>query len=331
MISALQCPHCASTTLQQTPDAVICGGFTRRFPIEQSVVNTLVEPDSEVVRELQGMLQEAHHRNEPYKTIEELIDRRQPHVTNQQEREDGLKGQPRNYYLSTRLNVERAIRSINLPAHGNVLEIGGENEFPFLTPFRDRGMDCYVVNIHFAYDDPEKFVHWPNKIAGDMNHLPFRDGFFDVVLTSATTHHSGDLDRTVAEIARVTKPGGNVLILNDPLCGTVKHMWERLSGAHQYRQGGDRNDLIHENEYSLGLYRRLFRKHGLRIEESFFSEFYDQKLSSSDVSGVRWAPVAKLVSMMWRVPPLRSAILRFGLPLGQRVLGLEMNMILARE
>ena len=45
--------------------------------------------------------------------------------------------------------------------------------------------------------------------------LPFPDGRFDVVLTVAALHHvadAGDVRRTLAEMVRVTRPGGRVLV-----------------------------------------------------------------------------------------------------------------------
>ena len=315
-IAALRCPYCHHSPLSQEHESLRCTSCGVVFPITHGVINTLIKPDSEVVRELQGMLHEAHERNEPWQTIEELIVRRVPHVTSQQEREDALRDQPKNYYRSTRLNVEQAMGTIDLQGRKSVLEIGGENEFPFLKPFHARGMECFVTNIHFSYDDPEQFSPWVTKVAGDMNRLPFRDGYFDVVLMSATSHHSPDLDLTIGEIARVTRPGGVVLVLNDPIHGVAKHSLYKLRGTPGFAKGGGRTELIHENEYTVGQYRRSFRRHGLRLRASLFPGYYDEKLSSGDVGGVRWSSIARAVSLLWRVRPLRRMMKSVGLPLG---------------
>jgi SAM-dependent methyltransferase len=43
---------------------------------------------------------------------------------------------------------------------------------------------------------------------GDVQELPFEDGSFDVVIAAWMLYHVPDLDRGVAEIARVLRPGG---------------------------------------------------------------------------------------------------------------------------
>ncbi len=49
---------------------------------------------------------------------------------------------------------------------------------------------------------------------GDGEHLPFAEAEFDVAATLRTLHHTGDPELLVAELARVTKPGGTVLVVD---------------------------------------------------------------------------------------------------------------------
>lgn len=330
LLDALQCHRCGGQAFDEQAEAVRCRGCGLAFPKVHGVVNTLVPPCPEVCRELNGLMREARERGEDVNEIDQFIVRRVPRVTTQREREAAHDGGPRNYYLSTRLNLDQALERIDLSGRRTVLEIGAEHEFSFLRPFRDRGLTCYATNIYFFYDDPEKFQPWPRKVAGDMNDLPFRDGFFDVVLVSATTHHSPNLDRTIREISRVTRPGGLVLILNEPTAGLIKHLWDRFGNNPAFRKGGERNGLIHENEYSVGLYRRLFRKHGLRLKTSVLSRYYEEKLLRREVKGVRWEIVARVVAGVWSVRAARPLLRAVGLTFGQRLLGLEMNVVLEK-
>lgn len=49
---------------------------------------------------------------------------------------------------------------------------------------------------------------------GELEDLPIKDGSVDVALLSQALHHASDPARAVAEAARITAPGGRVLILD---------------------------------------------------------------------------------------------------------------------
>src|SRR5690348_17110846 len=51
-------------------------------------------------------------------------------------------------------------------------------------------------------------------VEGDGTELPFRDGDFDLAATHRTLHHIARPDLVVAELARVTRPGGRVLVVD---------------------------------------------------------------------------------------------------------------------
>jgi len=45
--------------------------------------------------------------------------------------------------------------------------------------------------------------------------LPYEDAYFDAVTVVHVLHHAADPDRLVSEIARVAKPGGRLMIIED--------------------------------------------------------------------------------------------------------------------
>ncbi len=45
---------------------------------------------------------------------------------------------------------------------------------------------------------------------GKAESLPFRNGFFDLVISSAVLEHVGDIEETIREMFRVLKPGGKI-------------------------------------------------------------------------------------------------------------------------
>jgi SAM-dependent methyltransferase len=64
---------------------------------------------------------------------------------------------------------------------------------------------------------------------GDVQELPFGDGEFDCAVANWVLHHVTDLDRAVAELARVLRPGGRLV------AGTLGRdhmgeMWQLVGG-----------------------------------------------------------------------------------------------------
>jgi SAM-dependent methyltransferase len=57
---------------------------------------------------------------------------------------------------------------------------------------------------------------------GDIQELPFDDGFFDTVVAAWMLYHVPDLDRGLAEVARVLKPGGALIAVTN----SVRHLEE---------------------------------------------------------------------------------------------------------
>jgi len=69
-------------------------------------------------------------------------------------------------------------------------------------------------------------------VEGDATKLPFEDGSFDLVGTLRTLHHVHRPELVIAEIARVARPGGRVLVVDqlapiDPLDALAVDRFER--------------------------------------------------------------------------------------------------------
>lgn len=55
--------------------------------------------------------------------------------------------------------------------------------------------------------------HQMTYVAAPSERMPYADGYFDVVCTFNSLDHVDELDRTIAEIKRVTRPGGTLLMI----------------------------------------------------------------------------------------------------------------------
>jgi SAM-dependent methyltransferase len=93
-------------------------------------------------------------------------------------------------------------------------------------------------------------------VEGDGTALPFPDGDFDLTGTHRTLHHVARPDRVVAELARVTRSGGRVLVVDqlaadDPAEAAVVHAFETA------------RDPAHCRLLSDAELRKLFAANGL--------------------------------------------------------------------
>jgi SAM-dependent methyltransferase len=55
------------------------------------------------------------------------------------------------------------------------------------------------------------------RVQGDMQNLPFSNGVFDLVMTSASAHHAADTQAFFREVARVLKDGGEFIAALEPV------------------------------------------------------------------------------------------------------------------
>jgi len=95
----------------------------------------------------------------------------------------------------------------------------------------------------------------------DVEHLPFRDEIFDVVIGSSVLHHT-NLPASIKEISRVLKPNGFFISLREPL-GNIftKPLYSRFFGARTCKT----------NIYSAFQYRKELKKNKFKeIKITFY-------------------------------------------------------------
>jgi 2-polyprenyl-3-methyl-5-hydroxy-6-metoxy-1,4-benzoquinol methylase len=69
-----------------------------------------------------------------------------------------------------------------------------------------------------------------DAIVADVQQLPFADGEFEVAVANWVLYHVPDLDRGVAELARVLEPGGR-LIASTVGENNMVELWEHVGGS----------------------------------------------------------------------------------------------------
>jgi len=117
-----------------------------------------------------------------------------------------------------RLWRRQAVRELALPAGARVLDLcAGTGDQA--VALRQRG--AVVVAADFCLPmlalSRAKFARLtrpqPRPVCADALNLPWRDGSFDAATVSFGLRNVADLDRALAELARVLRPGGRLAVL----------------------------------------------------------------------------------------------------------------------
>lgn len=118
--------------------------------------------------------------------------------------------------------------------------------------FDATGLDLDPAMIERAQVNAERVsAGWaeaagPTFLVGDVAALPFPDGSFDLVVSTFSMHHWSDRHAGLADIWRVVRPGGRILIW-DLRPGSVPfHGTRRLHGGGAHADDGHGSEHVHD-------------------------------------------------------------------------------------
>ena len=145
------------------------------------------------------------------------------------------------YYDRLREEIESEAFSYRLHeywafAGRRVLDVGSGNGY-VLSRYAREGAETYGIDITPTAVDlcRKRFAY--AGLSGDFRvaeaeHLPFADGFFDCVCSMGVLHQVPDTERAIAEIHRVLKPGGRLVVMfyHRTSCG-VSRTWKCRSAT----------------------------------------------------------------------------------------------------
>lgn len=97
-----------------------------------------------------------------------------------------------------------------------------------------------------------------HTVAGSMTELPFASAAFDAAYATESLEHAVEIDRAVAEICRVVKPGGRIAVIDK----NAEH-WGRLE-TPEWEKWFTRAEL-----------ERLLRRHCRHVTSRFISYWED--------------------------------------------------------
>ncbi len=134
-----------------------------------------------------------------------------------------LPGPLRRYVLDFERRIEDAVVAFAsaLPPGARVLDAGA-GEGTYRAHFQNHryiGLDLGVGDAQWDYTRLD--------VLGDLSALPFPDAAFDAAINIVTLEHVRHPHRVVAELARVLRPGGRLLLI-------VPHEWEVHQHPHDF-------------------------------------------------------------------------------------------------
>jgi malonyl-CoA O-methyltransferase len=110
-------------------------------------------------------------------------------------------------------HVKLILEHLGDRAGKRVLDVGcGKGRFARILLERHPSAEIWGLDI-----SSEMLRHVPEGIhtrQGSMTELPFEDGYFDGVYATESLEHAVEIDRAVAEMCRVLKPGGRLAIID---------------------------------------------------------------------------------------------------------------------
>ena len=138
-----------------------------------------------------------------------------------------------------------------------VLDVGcGKGRFARVLHEQEPAAEVWGLDI-----SPEMLSYVPEGIhtrAGSMTELPFENDFFDGAYATESLEHAVEIEKAVAEICRVVKPGGRIAIIDKNA-----EQWGRLE-TPEWEKWFSRKEL-----------ERLLRRHCSQVSSQPISYWED--------------------------------------------------------
>ena len=154
-------------------------------------------------------------------------------------------------------HVQLILRFFGDLSNGRVLDIGcGKGRFARV--LKDQNAEARITALDLAEAMLRCVPHDIAPCCASMTALPFPDGAFDAAYATESLEHAVDIERAVAEMCRVVRPSGKIVIIDK----NAEH-WGRLK-TPAWEKWFHRKEL-----------EKLLRRHCREVESEFISYWED--------------------------------------------------------
>lgn len=313
MIKLLRCPVCKGEQLElhdrqhdgrEVRSGVLkCQSCSREYPIIDGVAELLPELEKDTLQERQAR---------DVKKRDWETERQRPYFNDSPDAPW--------VWPDFAANVEQGLSQVELEGK-LVLDVGAATCWS-TRMICERGAQAVALDVStgMLLDGEAQFDTglFFNRLAATMDNIPVVDETFDVVFASATIHHTGALEGTFNELSRVTKPGGCMILVNEPVLGLLKSGSD--FGLEDARKG------MNEHIYRLRNYLQAARSTGWKARILFPAGLEQQ------LRGEAPAPNTLLINAgrrIWRLLP--KTLQKLGLYPGHWLIGLTLIMVARKD
>ncbi|MDP8925089.1 MAG: class I SAM-dependent methyltransferase [Chloroflexota bacterium] len=281
LLPLLRCPACHAPGLDPGAPGgaagaadLTCAGCGRGYPVVDGVPELIAELDHATAHEREAR---AH------KVYDPDYERARPYV------EDASRPW---LWPAFAANVEQGIGLLR-GVRGPVLDVGPATCWS-TRMLAERGHAAVAVDISTTMLRAGAAQHaagvYFERVAGDMRNLPFQDGQFGAVFGSATVHHAEPLVDVFGEFRRVLRPGGRIVLVNEPVLGLFGRADE--FGVEDIAHG------MNEHVHRLWEYRRAAHAAGLWMRVLFPESLRRQMAGAAPSPSTAFAIAARALGLL---------------------------------
>jgi len=162
-------------------------------------------------------------------------------------------------------NFDQIFTNLQLKGDEKVLDVGAGRCWSTRN-FARKGCYCVALDISvkkfIGLETADVYFKSDNvyfeRVLGDLEALPFKDGTFDVIFSSAALHHSAQLERVLEEISRCLSTDGRLAVCNEPCVGVLRKVMK-----HKKQNGEENHHGINAHLYAFPEWVRGIERAGL--------------------------------------------------------------------